>query len=178
MPISKNEAIKLTDLRPADVERAWLWQFVPAGDDGVLRLKPVKAGRTAKKFHARDVGAMVELADGSRMPALIEGISLDVPEFSRHNRQLILWIEDHGWFALAQYFVNDDVQAERGPHVLCGLLKKDVEQVFPIRFDISARSDIPAACLAGAFEPAPAWGLPQEEVMGLLVREIDGLDEV
>jgi hypothetical protein len=163
--------IKLAALTPDHLEVNWLWQFVPAGSDGDLLLKPVKVRQT-QQFTGRLAACKVRLADGSAVWGLIEGLDLATPEFLRHNRELYLWTGASGWFHLAQYFDSNAIKAIQGPEVLCGVLGKPLDQIFPIQFDLSARSTVESTCLHGSFEVEPAWGLSQADVMAVLVREL------
>lgn len=163
---------RLNDLTLDAVMKNWLWKYVPSEDED-LWVKPVRSNK-ASKLAGRLVADQVILADGTSMIALLDGIDPEVPQFSKHNRELIIWIDGYGWFRLARYFDNEDAKHDRGDNVLCNLLKKPIHDVFPIKFDIKNRSSIDSPCLEGAFEHDPDWGLTQREVMGILVREISG----
>ncbi|MCX7112818.1 MAG: hypothetical protein NTX45_22405 [Proteobacteria bacterium] len=164
------DGIPLEDLRPDDFSEFWLFEYIPS-KDGRLWVKPVKA-KKIKKFTGRIVASKVILADNSYCSALILGINIETPEFSRHNRELILWIPKLGWFRLAQYFDSNEIKAIRGDDVLCDALEKSLDQVFPISFDLRDRSSIDSPCLTGTFEHDPSWGLSGAEVMQILVDEL------
>jgi hypothetical protein len=164
---------RLREIKPKDLEEYWLWRSVPAKSDGELRVRPVKVEKTTKGFSAGSLAATkVKCADGSQYWALIEGIHPDKPEFSKHNRELRLFVDGFGWFQLAQYFDSDEYRHKHGENVLCTLLGKTIEDVFPISFDLSDKSDSGSPCLVGTFEINPAWGLAREEIMNLLVMEL------
>ena len=166
----KTNSIPLDELSPNELGHIWLWEYVPS-KDGRLWVKPIKTNKT-KKFSGRIAGCEVTLADGTGNSAFIEGIDIETPEFSRHNRELILWIPKLGWFRLAQYFDSNEIKAIRGDEVLCDALGKSLDEVFPISFDLRDRSSIDSHCLTGTFEHNPSWGLSGAEVMQILVDEL------
>lgn len=161
---------RLQEITPVDLESYWLWEFVPS-KDGDLWVKPIRTSKTSK-FSGRLVACQVTFADASTHPALLQGIDLEAPEYSRHNRELLLWVEARGWFCLAQYFDGTELQETRGPEVLAKLVGKRTSEIFPIHFDIRHRSTIDSSALIGEFEMAPVWGLPRSEIMDILVREL------
>lgn len=165
--------VKLTDLRPIDLQKTWLWTVVASRADGALRLKPETLAKT-DKFKGRLIASQVSLADGTKLSALIEGIDPEAPGFSRHNKELYVWVDGHGWFQLAQYFVSEELKAVRGDDVLCRILQKPIQDVFPIHFDVRHRAKTESPCLIGSFEHNPSWGLTQYQVMEILVEEISG----
>lgn len=162
-------SIRLSELTPDVLHKDWLWQFTPS-KDGELWIKPTRL-KTSKKFESRLVGCAVTMADGTKADALLEGIDLEVPNFSKHNRALIIWIDGYGWFSLCHYYSSDALQNECGPNVLCQLLGKAISDVYPIQFDIRSRSPVESPALSGAFEISPSWGLALPEVMEILVKE-------
>lgn len=168
----KTNSIPLDELKPEELNVVWLWEYTPS-KDGRLWVKPIKTTKT-KKFSGRIAACEVVFADGSRHTAMIEGIDIETPEFSKHHRELILWISTHGWFRLAQYYCNDDVKAICGDEVLCKIVNKSLNEVFPIKFDLRDRSSIDSTCLSGAFEHNPSWGLSGADVMKILVEELAG----
>jgi hypothetical protein len=163
------EAVPLDTLLPKDVQHNWLWQYVPSRD-GRLWVKPVELAK-AKQFAGRLAGTTVELADGSRHVALLDGLALDTPEFCKHFRELVIWVDGFGWFRLARYNDSEEIRREQGDEVLARLLKRPLKKVVPIKFDLRDRSPADSPCLTGAFEHNPAWGLSRPDVMKLLVRE-------
>lgn len=168
--MAHQSAKPLEDVTPEDIELCWLWSFVPS-KDGRLWLKPVKINKT-DKFFDRLAGCKVIFADGTSCTAFIAGIDLEVPQFSKHNRELHLWIEGRGWFQLAQYFDSAELKASCGDEVLCELLGKRLDEVFPIAFDLRNRAKSDSPCLSGRFEHNPPWGITRQEVMELLVKEM------
>ncbi|WP_156117495.1 hypothetical protein [Collimonas arenae] len=162
--------MRLRDVTPDDICKNWLWQYVPS-KDGELWVKPIHVKKT-DKFSQRLAGCQVTLADGSSMWALIEGINVETPEFSKHNKELIIAIDNYGWFRLAQYFDSRELKEIRGPEILCDLLGKKIDEVFPVEFDLRDRAKVDSSCLRGKFEVDPVWGMAQSDVMMILVREL------
>lgn len=165
-------ALKINQLHPDMLVGTWLWHISPADRDGVLKLKPVKLKKT-DKFSNRLIGTEVLFADGSKNWALIEGIDMDCPEFSRHNRQIYLWINSYEWFHLAQYFDSAEVKSERGEKLLSKKIDKSLESIFPISFDIRHFAKTYSSCLQGTFEINPRWGISRDEQIDILMRELD-----
>lgn len=166
----KKSVIKLKDLSVDKIKRVWLWEYVPSRD-GELTVCPINVKKT-KKFSGRLVSSEVNFSDGTSAWALIDGIDMDVPLFSMHNRELILWIDSYGWFRLARYFDSAALVRDRGPLVLSKLIEKNESDIFPISFDIRSRSLIDSPCLVGEFHIKPDWGLTQAAIMKLLVDEL------
>ena len=166
----KTNSIPLDELNPNELGHIWLLEYVPS-KDGRLWVKPIKTNET-KKFSGRIAGCEVTLADGTQNSAFIEGIDIETPKFSKHHRTLILWIPASGWFQLAKYYSNDELKAICGDEVLCNVLGKSLDEVFPISFDLRDRSSIDSPCLTGTFEHNPSWGLSGAEVMQILVDEL------
>jgi hypothetical protein len=166
----KNSTRPLNSLQPDDVKKNRLWEFVPS-KDGELWVKSI-ASRKTKKFSGRLVSCQVTFANDSRHWALIEGIDIDTPEFSRHNREIRLFVEGCGWFHLAQYFDNEEIKKYRGESVLSEMMGLSVDEIFPIEFDVRELSSVDSSCLSGTFEVNPGWGLSKADVMALLVQEL------
>lgn len=118
-------AVPLETLAPQDVRRNWLWQYVPS-IDGRLWVKPLGQAKI-RRFAARLAGTSVELADGSRHVALIDSLSLDTPEFCKHWRELLLWVDGFGWFRLARYNDSAELRRERGDAVLARRLGRPLK---------------------------------------------------
>lgn len=166
----KKTRIEVKDLTPDDLVSNWLYKFVPSRS-GALTVVPVYVKKTAK-FAGKMVACKVEFANKSEHWALIEGLDLEVPEFSRHHREIHIFLNDSGWFQLAQYFDGPAIKAIRGEEVLARKMGLSLSEIFPIHFDVRDRSNINSDCLRGDFEINPTWGRSLAEIMSLLVEEI------
>jgi len=168
---SQNEnPVELHDVSVDELSEVWLYQFVPS-TSGEPMVVPVNTKKT-DKFSGRLVACEVTFANESKHWALIEGLDLEAPEFSRHNREIRIFVRSHGWFHLAQYFDGEAIKQVRGETVLAEKLGLSLGEIFPIHFDVRNRSKTDSDCLHGFFEVNPKWGLPRAEVMALLVKEL------
>ncbi len=160
----------LENITPVMISDWWLWKWYPS-KDGKPWLQSKKAGKSTKYSNCL-VWTQVLLADGTEHAALIWGIDLDAPEFSKHNRELYLWINSYGWFQLAQYWDNEAIKNIRWNEVLCGLLNKSLDSIFPIYFNLQNIMHADSPCLTGFFEHHPIWAKSESEIMEILVHSL------
>lgn len=160
--------IRLKDLSPENLNLQQLWTYTPS-KDGALWIKPSKKNRTLEN---KLIATNVQFSDGTFHPALIEGIDIEFPEFSKHNRQITIWIPNYGWFQLALYNDSDACKKLYGELVLSKLFNKSVNQIFPIYFDLRNQLNIDDNSLFGYFEHNPSWGITREEAISILVKEL------
>lgn len=159
----------LKEITPADLDEYKVWQYSPS-KDGNTWLKPITS-RKISKFSNKLVASQVKLANGSKLYALISGVDPETPIFSKHNRQLILYVNNE-WFELAKYYASTDVKKICGEDVLSKKLNMEIKDIFPIYFDVKDVTDVNSECLTGFFEVSPAWGLARGEIMEILVNEL------
>ena len=114
----------------------------------------------------RIVGTQVKLADGTMFWATLGNIDTDNPAFSRHV--IALSIESNGdWFHLARY--HDFDYEERGPSQLAEWLRKPLEQVFPVAYDIQHLFNGESVALKGTIERDPGEKLTRAEIIAMAV---------
>lgn len=160
--------IRLKDLSPDNLNFQQLWVYTPS-KDGELWIKPAKKNH---KLGNKIIPTMVNFNDGTSHSALIEGIDIELPEFSKHNRKITIWIESYGWFALALYNDSEAYKDLCGDLVLSKLCHKTINQIFPIYFDLRKQLKIDDNCLFGYFEHNPTWGITSKEKMKILMNEL------
>jgi hypothetical protein len=116
----------------------------------------------------RLVATQVLLNNGTRKWAVLSNIALRNPRKTRHF--LTLWLNDgRRWFELARYF---DVDAHRrGPEALARFLSMSMDEVFPIRYDISAMASGPVSTVQGIIPAEPEERLTDEELIELTLSE-------
>lgn len=163
--------IILSDLVEADLSRSVLWKYLPSRG-GRLLVRAVKAKKN-ESLKGYLISGQFRLTNGLLFWGLLDGIDLELPRHSLHNRGLRLLLPDGGWFELANYNDSDDVKLIRGPDALASKIGLNVDEVFPVSFDFRVRADCDSPLLFGTFEPNPEWGLTRSEVMEILVNELD-----
>ncbi|KQU73430.1 MULTISPECIES: hypothetical protein [unclassified Rhizobacter] len=157
---------RLDRLTLAQVAQHPLWKFVPAPKpDRVAWVAPDAACRPAT-LKNRVVATELQLADGTRLGALLENIDVDLPEFTRHWLVVHLRV-DARWWRLARY--HDADAAKRSPQVLAERLRKPVNAVFPMRYDVSAVCATDSLALAGVIEAEPPVRLKRAEIIRMAV---------
>ena len=93
---------------------------------------------------------------------------IDTADPRRTEHFLTMSVEKDGrWFHLARYFDHD--VAARGPGQLAGFLGKDVDSVFPVRYDVRFAAAGDEACLVGTIPREPKEPLTRDEVIALAV---------
>src|SRR5262245_54222619 len=109
-----------------------VWEFVSYDEPDETNVHPVAEVPT-DSLRNRIVGAEVELANGSRVWALLGNIDVNNARRTRHFLTLPLFV-GHEWFHLARY--HDVDREDQGPAQLAKALGLDVEDTFPIRYNV------------------------------------------
>jgi hypothetical protein len=145
-----------------DIQANPVWKFCSGGE---MAIEPVKK-IPCVTLNGRIVGTQVELADSTKVWALLGNIDTENPAFSKHF--ITLSIESNGdWFHLARYHDYDyDV---RGPAKLSEWLSKPLEQVFPIAYDIRHVFKGESVVLKGTIEREPSRKLTRAEIIAMAV---------
>jgi hypothetical protein len=146
-----------------------VWEFATDEEGAPERDETwVRPVRTA---HLRDlsgklVGTFVTLANGTRQRAILGNVDLTNARSTQHF--VTLSVESDGaWFHLARYHDLDyDVN---GPAGLSAFLALDVEEVFPIAYDLSALVADPKANASGKLLAVPSERLSASELIALAV---------
>lgn len=145
-----------------DLQANPVWKFCRAGD---MAIEPVKK-IPCTTLNGRIVGTQVELADGTMVWALLGNIDTGNPAFSKHF--MTLSIESSGdWFHLARY--HDYDYDERGPAKLSEWLRKPLDQVFPINYDIRHVFKGESTALKGKIEQESSDKLTRAEIIAMAV---------
>jgi hypothetical protein len=145
-----------------DIEEHPVWRFRSGGDttiEPILRLP-------CTTLNGRIVGTQVALVDGTIVWALLGNIDTTNHEFSKHF--LTLSVEFEGdWFHLARY--HDYDYDKRGPAQLSEFLRKPIDQIFPITYDIRPVFKGDFAALRGKIEKEPSVRLTRAEIIAMAV---------
>lgn len=152
-------------LTPADLRSHPVWQYTNrdgAGETFVRALKRLPV----KSLTGKVVGTQVHLANGTQVWAIIGNLDASNPSLTEHF--LTLSVERAGsWFGLARY--HDFDLAERGPEALARFLDLNIDDVFPIRFDIRRYALGDIAALVGCVRKEPINRLSRAEIIAMAV---------
>lgn len=150
-------------LTVSDLSNHPVWEYIAAGETAV---RPV-GNLPVDSLRARVVGTMVQLANGSRVWAIVSGISLRDPRSTKHF--LTLSVEDQGaWFHLARY--HDVDYDQRGPKRLAEFLGLPMSSVFPIEYDLTDIVSADAVLVKGAIPREPEERLSEDELIQLALE--------
>ncbi|MCA3175539.1 MAG: hypothetical protein ING36_08370 [Burkholderiales bacterium] len=159
------EKFKLSDLNPAQLEFQQVWKYVPAERDGEVCVSPEKAIRP-RSLKNRIVATKVQLANGSCLWALLENIDIDLPEFTKHWMVCYFYLKKK-WWRLARY--HDADAMKHSPQELARRLGNQIEEVFPITYDVRALCSVDSSALAGLIFAEPETRLKRAEIIRLAV---------
>lgn len=149
-----------------DIEKHPVWGFTNASDSSCdTEVHPIDTLPCAS-LAGKCVGTKVVLADGCQVWALLGNI--DTTNSRLTEQFLTVSISHDGlWFHLARY--HDYNCEENGPLSLAAWLGKDVDQVFPISYDVRAFVVGDSASLAGLIRKEPRERLTRAELVSLAV---------
>ena len=143
-----------------------VWEFVSDDDPDETYIHPVDE-RPIKSLENRIVGAEVELANGSRVWALLGNIDVNDSRQTRHFLTVSVSVRDE-WFHLARY--HDLDHDERGPVQLAQALGLALDEVFPIHYDIGKWvSGAAADTVRGTLHAVPFERLSRADLIKLAV---------
>lgn len=165
--MNRRDHLPLTGLRPEDLERHPVWQYVDDSEDaaGDPMLRAVRK-LPVRSLAGRVVGAEVVLRNSDRVWALLGNIDPVNEPLTRHFLTLSMFRNDD-WFTLARY--HDVDYRRRGPTALAAFLDLPVERVFPIRYDVRRSVVGLEEALAGVIRAEPVDPLTREQVIALAV---------
>lgn len=163
--VSRPPRRPVSSLRPGDFETNPIWRFVTGDEPDETWVMPL-ATRRVSSLAGKVLGTEVTLADGTRHGAMFGNVSPENPELTEHFLSVSLFV-NRKWFHLARY--HDFDARTRGPRALAAALKRPVNKVFPIRYDLRPYFRKPPSWLEGAILQEPRQRLTRAEVMGLAV---------
>lgn len=112
------------------------------------------------------IGTQVKLANDSYVWALIGNIDLNNPKITQHF--ITISIEkNEKWFTLARY--HDIDYDTNGPEAIAKFLSLEVNQVFPIYYDITKFATGNIACLSGRILKEPKEKLSRSEIIAMSI---------
>jgi hypothetical protein len=141
----------LQELSIGDLQAHGVWEMIEDPSRSDVVVKPITR-LPVKSLKNRLVGSQARLADGSHLWVILGNISLTNPESTKHF--LTLSVHQNGkWFDLARY--HDVDYLKRDGHALARFIGKELEQVFPIKYDITKWVDGPSNSLKGSVQLEP-----------------------
>jgi hypothetical protein len=162
----KQNSRLIESLSIADLETYSVWEFVNSDSRGdETRVVPV-AKLPVGNLKGRVVATRVRLANGAPEWALIGNVDTANQRSTQHF--LTLSIERHRtWFHLARYFDLDYVA--HGPEALATFLGLQVDDVFPIHFDLRHCAIGSPSGLIGSIQKEPPERLSRDALLKMAV---------
>jgi hypothetical protein len=154
------------DLSIADFREHPVWEFTNEDLDGDFAVRPVRRV-PVNSLEGRIVGTQVRLADGTRVWAMLSNVDVTNPEGTRHY--LTIGLQRNGrWFPMARYH-DPDWDTTGAPHAVASFLGKNIDDVFPISYDLRAIALGDTASLVGTVEANPKPRLTRRELIARAV---------
>ncbi len=116
------------------------------------------------------VGTDVLLADGSSHFAVLANVSA-LSALSTEQFLTATFFLNGGRWVLARYF--DDDWDHQGPLAFAKRLGRQVDQIFPVTYDLSMHCSSRAWSLKGMIEAVPRASLSEAERLDLIMSELD-----
>jgi hypothetical protein len=158
------QIIELSSVGTNDLLQFPVWELAQSTEFMDVPVTPVdQIPVTTTKNHI--FGTHVTLADGSKNWALLGNISDGNPQVTKHFMTIALFGNDR-WFDLARYHDVDYVR--RGPEALARFLGKEVDAVFPIKYDLKG---LVLPDLSGVVDAKPDEVLNSDELIALALSD-------
>ena len=123
----------IEELKPQDIQTYPVWEYVNDHKTGETIVTPVTE-TPVRSLRGRVIGTKIQFSNGGAAWAVLENIDSSKAHLNEHFLTLSIW-HDGAWFTLSRYFDAD--YREKGPHSLAECLRLDIDQVFPIAYDLS-----------------------------------------
>lgn len=162
-----DDAKLFLNIQVPDLERHPVWESILNDQADEVSAFPVEL-LPVTHLDLRFVATRVRLANEKLVWAMLFNIAL--ADLRRTEQFLQLRIEHDGkWFWLARYW---DVNAERsGPSALAQFLGLSIDEVFPIRYDLTGLALGLQLVIQGQIPKEPRERLLEDEILGLLSRK-------
>jgi hypothetical protein len=157
--------MKITDLRIPDIEKSPVWQYTNDDTTGELSVKPVRR-LPVKSLTGKIIGTEVSLGNGSNHWAIIGNIDNENQRLNEHFVTLS-FLENGNWFTLARY--HDFDYKMNGPDALAAFLNISIDDLFPIKYDITTYAIGNELALKGEVTKVPREVLSHYEIIALAV---------
>jgi|SRR5271166_1568560 len=156
----------ISSLSPADLRSQPVWRYANSDGRGETQVDPVKT-LPVRSLSGCIVGGEIELSCRKKVWAIIGNVDLTNPELTTHFVTLSIFDDKGERFHLARY--HDFDYAERGPIQLAAFLGLRVNEVFPIRWDVSRYAQGADTALHGTIKEEPTVRLSRAQVIALAV---------
>jgi hypothetical protein len=157
---------RIEDLTVSDLEGSPVWQYTNSDRAGETAVKPVKK-LPLKSLTGKIFGIQVKLHNGEVAWALISNVDATNARLTEHFLTLSLQTNSK-WVTLARY--HDPDYLENGPEALARYLERDVDEVFPISYDLTPYAVGEKASLSGQVLKQPRERLARSEIIALAVQ--------
>jgi len=155
--------IKIEALRVEDIEVTPVWEYVnddQLGETAVLPVKDLPVDNLAGKV----IGTKIKMANGDSLWALVGNV--DERNQALNEQFLTISVERDGhWFPLARY--HDSDYKKRGPLALAEFLGLNLEQVFPISYDLRQYVSGEPSILASEILKEPRTKLTGDQLIAM-----------
>ena len=166
-PDGNPRAKKIDDLSIADFEAFPVWRFTDADEQEMdeTAVQPVKK-LPARIGGGYIVGTKVQLSNGTECWARLGNIDPEHPRNTAHFLGLSVF-RNALWFHLARY--HDFDASSRGSPALAAFLGLPIDEVFPIRYDLTRSCIGNPAVLIGQIDAEPREVLNRTELRALAI---------
>jgi hypothetical protein len=155
----------IESLTAADLLAHPVWQYTNRDGACETFVRAVKR-LPVKNLTGKVIGTQVRLANGRQVWALLGNLDVSNPKLTEHF--LTLSIERDGdWFALARY--HDFDYTDCGPDALARFLGLNIDEVFPICFDVRSFAVGDPAALVGCARKEPTERLSRAQIIAMAV---------
>jgi hypothetical protein len=158
---------KLRNLTVEDLKDCPVWEMVEDDKGGDVLVKALKR-LPVRTLHNRLVGTQLNLADGSSVWALLGNMSTVDPTSTQHFMTVSVH-RDGDWFDLARY--HDVDYSRRDGLALAKFLAKRVQDVFPLRYDVTSVVSGAKQALSGQVPSSPHERLNPDELIRLSLQD-------
>lgn len=162
----KNNEIKTAEsLSISDLKKHPVWEFVNIDEIGETAVRPIKK-LPSKSTVGRLIGVEVVLANGVKQWSMLGNVKSANPTLNQHFITLSV-LRQGKWFHLSRY--HDIEYSKFGPSKLAAFLHLNVDEVFPISYDITHLVEGDSAVLIGKILEEPKEKLSRAQIIGLAV---------
>jgi hypothetical protein len=163
--MTKDTSKPVEDLQLSDIKEHPVWYFVNDDELGETVVSPERK-LPVKDISGRLVFDQVLLANGKKIWAMLGNVIPTSPVETSHFLSFST-IRNRKWFHLARYF--DAAYSIYGPNALAEFLGLDVDDVFPIQYDIRRYAKGDPLALAGNILKEPAERLTEDQILKMII---------
>jgi hypothetical protein len=155
--------MKIEALRVEDFEVYPVWEYVNDDQLGETAVLPVE-GLPVDSLAGKVIGTKLRMANGDWLWALVGNV--DERNQALNEQFLTISVEREGhWFPLARY--HDSDYNKRGPLALAEFLSLNLEQVFPISYDLRPYVRGEPSILASEIPKEPSTKLTGDQLIAM-----------